>query len=56
MHDVSVPPEFQRSVIDMISTKSGRQVTTLLCNSGHFPNISAPLELASLINQVATSV
>lgn len=54
-HDISVPFAFQRSVIDMISTNSGREVTTLLCNSGHFPNVSAPDELASLINKVATS-
>ncbi|KGO37045.1 hypothetical protein PEX1_007030 [Penicillium expansum] len=53
--DISVPPALQRSVIDMIAMKSGRQVTTLLCNSGHFPNTSAPSELASLINIVATS-
>ncbi|KGO77893.1 hypothetical protein PITC_060740 [Penicillium italicum] len=54
-NDVSVPPALQRSVIDMISTKSGREVTTLLCNSGHFPSVSAPAELASLIDRVATS-
>ncbi|CAI7630501.1 unnamed protein product [Penicillium glandicola] len=54
-HDVSVPPALQRSIIDMISTKSGREVTTLHCNSGHFPNVSVPAELASLINRVAIS-
>ncbi|KAJ5556624.1 hypothetical protein N7513_001823 [Penicillium frequentans] len=47
--DVSIPPALQRSVIEMISTQSGREVRTLICNSGHFPNISAPAELASLI-------
>lgn len=47
--DVSIPPALQRSVIEMISTQSGREVRTLVCNSGHFPNISAPAELASLI-------
>ncbi|QQK46991.1 Alpha/beta hydrolase fold-1 [Penicillium digitatum] len=54
-NDVSVPPTLQRSVIDMISKRSGREVTTLRCNSGHFPSVSVPVELASLIDRVATS-
>ncbi|EED13502.1 conserved hypothetical protein [Talaromyces stipitatus ATCC 10500] len=51
-HDISVPPDFQRSVVDMITTKASREVTTLVCNSGHFPNVSFPAELANLINSV----
>ncbi|EED13816.1 conserved hypothetical protein [Talaromyces stipitatus ATCC 10500] len=50
--DISVTPEFQRSVIDMISANGGKEVTTLLCNSRHFPNMSDPDELADLINTV----
>ncbi|KAF4341806.1 hypothetical protein FBEOM_4263 [Fusarium beomiforme] len=51
--DISVPPAFQRSVIDMISKKSGREVITFSCNSGHFPVISAPNEVAFFINTIA---
>ncbi|KAI5460166.1 Alpha/beta hydrolase fold-1 [Mariannaea sp. PMI_226] len=52
-HDVSVPPEFQRSVVDMISAKSGREVLTFFSESGHFPNISAPDKIAAFVNSAA---
>ncbi|KAI1038787.1 hypothetical protein LB503_007828, partial [Fusarium chuoi] len=54
--DTSVPPDVQRSVVDMISRKSGREVITFSCDSGHFPTVSVPGKEASLINQVATRI
>ncbi|RBQ79062.1 hypothetical protein FVER53590_03662 [Fusarium verticillioides] len=52
--DISVPPHVQRSVVDMISKKSGREVVTFSCDSGHFPTVSIPGKVASFINKVAT--
>ncbi|CVK94226.1 uncharacterized protein FMAN_03416 [Fusarium mangiferae] len=54
--DTSVPPDVQRSVVDMIFRKSGREVITFSCDSGHFPTVSVPGKVASLINQVVTRV
>ncbi|EXA46649.1 hypothetical protein FOVG_03992 [Fusarium oxysporum f. sp. pisi HDV247] len=52
--DISVPPDVQRSVIHMMSKKSGREVMTFSCDSGHFPTVSIPGKVASFINKVAT--
>ncbi|KAF4429400.1 hypothetical protein FACUT_9143 [Fusarium acutatum] len=52
--DISVPPAVQRSVIEMISKKSCREVTTFSCISGHFPTVSIPDKAAYFINKVAT--
>ncbi|KAF4501495.1 hypothetical protein FAGAP_2288 [Fusarium agapanthi] len=52
--DISVPSVVQRSVIDMISKKSGRNVITFSCDSGHFPTVSIPGKVASFIYKVAT--
>ncbi|KAF5984391.1 hypothetical protein FCOIX_2649 [Fusarium coicis] len=52
--DISVPPHVQRSVVDMISKKSGREVVTFSCDSGHFPIVSIPGKVASFISKVAT--
>ncbi|KAF5540645.1 hypothetical protein FPHYL_12009 [Fusarium phyllophilum] len=52
--DISVSPAIQRSVIDMISEKSGREVVTFSCVSGHFPTVSIPGKIASFINKVVT--
>ncbi|KAF5602226.1 hypothetical protein FPCIR_2011 [Fusarium pseudocircinatum] len=51
--DISVLPHVQRSVIDMISKKSGREVVTFSCDSGHFPTVSNPGKVACFINKVA---
>ncbi|KAF5531190.1 hypothetical protein FNAPI_13341 [Fusarium napiforme] len=52
--DIPVPPHVQRSVVDMMSKKSGREVLTFSCDSGHFPAISIPGKVASFMNNVAT--
>ncbi|VTT80838.1 unnamed protein product, partial [Fusarium fujikuroi] len=54
--DVSVPSGVQRSVVDMISKKSGRQVITFCCDAGHFPPVSIPGKVASFINTVAARI
>ncbi|KAF5985305.1 hypothetical protein FBULB1_2963 [Fusarium bulbicola] len=51
--DISVPPVVQRSVIDMISKKSGRNVIAFSCESGHFPTVSIPDKVASFIYKVS---
>ncbi|CCT64801.1 uncharacterized protein FFUJ_03945 [Fusarium fujikuroi IMI 58289] len=54
--DISVPSGVQRSVVDMISKKSGRQVITFCCDAGHFPPVSIPGKVASFINTVAARI
>ncbi|KAF5686886.1 hypothetical protein FDENT_5613 [Fusarium denticulatum] len=52
--DISVLPVVQRSVIDMMSEESGREVITFSCDSGHFPTVSIPGKVASFINKITT--